>query len=123
MKGCPKCGQRFVGEEEFCPQDGELLLEIDDDSSDSLLGTTLEGRYKVQRKLGEGGMGVVYEATHTVIGKRCAVKVLRSDIAGEAAVRPYRRSPQATKPPPRRNCSYVRPPHSAPGGSDHAQRA
>ncbi len=86
MKGCPKCGQRFVGEEEFCPQDGEALLPIEGDETDPLIGTTLEGRYTIQRKLGEGGMGVVYEAIHTVIGKRCAVKVLRSDIAGEASV-------------------------------------
>lgn len=86
MKGCPKCGQRFTGEEEFCPQDGEALLPIEGDETDPLIGTTLEGRYTIQKKLGEGGMGVVYDAIHTVIGKRCAVKVLRSDIAGEASV-------------------------------------
>ena len=41
-----------------------------------LLGTTLSGRYLVIRKIGQGGMGAVYEATHTLIGKQVAVKVL-----------------------------------------------
>jgi|JI10StandDraft_1071094.scaffolds.fasta_scaffold06297_8 tRNA A-37 threonylcarbamoyl transferase component Bud32/uncharacterized membrane protein YgcG len=43
---------------------------------ENLIGTTLLGRYTILRKIGQGGMGVVYEATHTLIGKRVAVKVL-----------------------------------------------
>ncbi len=43
---------------------------------DMLLGTTLLGRYQITKKIGQGGMGAVYEATHTLIGKRVAVKVL-----------------------------------------------
>ncbi len=39
-------------------------------------GTTLAGKYVLQRVLGAGGMGVVYAARHTFTGKHCAVKVL-----------------------------------------------
>src|SRR5688500_3119877 len=42
---------------------------------DLLLGTTLLGRYQITKKIGQGGMGAVYEGTHTLIGKRVAVKV------------------------------------------------
>jgi tRNA A-37 threonylcarbamoyl transferase component Bud32 len=47
-----------------------------DPTFDSLIGATLAGRYQMIRRIGEGGMGAVYEARHTVIGKRVAVKVL-----------------------------------------------
>ncbi len=47
-----------------------------DETFDPLIGATLAGRYLIVRRIGEGGMGAVYEAKHTVIGKRVAVKVL-----------------------------------------------
>ena len=44
-----------------------------------MLGTTIDGKYEVQSLLGEGGMGSVYEASHTTTGRRCAVKVISSE--------------------------------------------
>ena len=45
-------------------------------NQDPLIGATLGGLYHVERLLGVGGMGRVYEATHTHLGKAYAVKVL-----------------------------------------------
>ena len=39
---------------------------------------TVIGEYVVDGELGHGGMGVVYSATHPIIGKRAAIKVLKS---------------------------------------------
>jgi serine/threonine-protein kinase len=51
-----------------------------------LIGITLSNRYLVTRKVGQGGMGAVYEATHTLIGKRVAVKVLLEKYAQREAI-------------------------------------
>ncbi len=48
---------------------------------DPLLGQTLAGRYVIIRKLGEGGMGAVYLATHTLLEKQVALKVLHSEFS------------------------------------------
>ncbi len=46
-----------------------------------LVDTILADRYRVVRKLGEGGMGSVYLAEHTTINKRLAIKVLSPEFS------------------------------------------
>ena len=65
------------------PHAGTSVLSI---TAGELVGSTLSGRYLVTRKVGQGGMGAVYEATHTLIGKRVAVKVLLEKYAQREAI-------------------------------------
>ncbi len=51
-----------------------------------LIGSTLSGKFLINRKVGQGGMGAVYEATHTQLGKRVAVKVLLEKYAQREAI-------------------------------------
>ena len=38
------------------------------------------GRYQVEQRIGQGGMGVVFLATDTVLGRQVALKLLRDDL-------------------------------------------
>ncbi len=59
-------------------------------------GAELEGRYRILRSLGEGGMGAVYEAEHTALGRRVAIKVLHAHVARVPdAVRRFEREARA----------------------------
>src|SRR5688572_171135 len=46
----------------------------------ALIGMTISDRYKIERLLGEGGMGAVYQAEHTLMRKRMAIKVLHPEM-------------------------------------------
>lgn len=47
----------------------------------NLLGTVLEGAYRLVRMKGEGGMGAVYEATQLRLNKRVAIKLMARELA------------------------------------------
>ncbi len=58
-----------------------MAAEDADPPAELAPGTTF-GRYRVVRLIGAGGMGLVYEAVHTELDKRVALKVLRHTESG-----------------------------------------
>jgi len=61
-------------------------------SMDALVGSVLEGAYRITRLIGEGGMGAVYEAVQLRLNKRVAIKLMARDLAAnrEALARFHR---------------------------------
>src|SRR5690349_23528749 len=58
-------------------------------SADPYLGKTVAGRYRLEARLGEGGMGVVYRARHVLIDRVVALKLIRPDLRGETHLRAW----------------------------------
>jgi serine/threonine-protein kinase len=82
MKKCPKCGTEYPDTNTLCPSDGVALERTDD----SLIGQTLAGKYRIDEKISEGGMGAVYRGTHVLMDKVMAIKVLRPSLAADEKI-------------------------------------
>ncbi|MBZ0120880.1 MAG: serine/threonine protein kinase, partial [Sandaracinaceae bacterium] len=66
------------------------------DVADPMIGQVLDGRYLIEDKLGEGGMGLVYKAKHVILGKRLAIKVLKASVSrDEQVIARFRREAQS----------------------------
>src|SRR6267142_1335884 len=76
MKEYPACKRCFPDEINHCPQDGDA-------TTPSLLGEpTLDARYLLERRLGQGGMGVVFQARHIFLKTSHAIKIILPDLVG-----------------------------------------
>ncbi|HEX8720421.1 MAG TPA: protein kinase, partial [Pyrinomonadaceae bacterium] len=81
MKTCPTCGRQYADTTTLCPADGEVLVR--ERGEDRLVGQVLAGKYRIDEKIDEGGMGCVYRATHVLMEKVVAVKVLHPALAAD----------------------------------------
>jgi serine/threonine-protein kinase len=54
-----------------------------------MLNRVIAGRYRLEARIGEGGMGVVYRARHVLIDRVVAVKLIRPDLRGETHLRAW----------------------------------
>ena len=76
MKECQSCRHCFPDQFNNCPTDGDELIS-------SIAGdTVLDGRYQLDRRLGQGGMGIVYKARHIFLKTSYAIKVILPDLVG-----------------------------------------
>ncbi len=94
MKYCTVCKAKYEDSVSFCPTDGEVL----EDDPSSIVGTVLDGQYKIESLLGKGGMGAVYLARHILLGDRVAIKILPVEVRNNAEwLRRFRREGQAAR--------------------------
>ena len=77
---CPECLTQYEPGLLVCPRDQSLLKNLRVDQEDTLVGKTIDGRWLVERKLGSGGMGMVYLAKQLNIERRVALKTMQRGI-------------------------------------------
>lgn len=77
MKECSACGNCYPDNLNHCRADGApLYLSLRGD-------LILDERYKLERRLGRGGMGIVFKASHVFLKSAHAVKVILPDLVGD----------------------------------------
>jgi serine/threonine protein kinase/HEAT repeat protein len=81
MQVCTSCKKLLKADARQCPADGAAAETVETLPKDTRLGA-----YKIDRMLGEGGMGFVYEATHEVLNRRSAIKMLRPELASNEQI-------------------------------------
>jgi len=104
MNRCPTCGTTYPSEAKYCTRDGSRLVTTLGPSGEplgktaermklanepavthaNLVGKTLEGRYEIVRKIGEGGMSFVYLAKDIATGALSAIKALSAALSQDA---------------------------------------
>ena len=76
MRECQVCKQCYPDAVTNCPQDSQPTFQSIDGNP------ILEGKYKLEKRLGQGGMGVVYQARHNYLKTSHAIKVILPDLVG-----------------------------------------
>lgn len=100
MLHCPICGRHYSTDVQLCPEDNSPLQAdatvAEQISVDPLIGHTLDDKYRLEERLGIGGMGTVYRARHLLIDRAVAIKLLSPRfVEDEAAQLRFRREAKA----------------------------
>src|SRR6478672_1650846 len=77
MKECSKCLNCYDDEVELCPNDSTFLAF-------TISGTTtISGRYLLESRLGQGGMGIVFRAKHKFLKSSHAIKIILPSLVND----------------------------------------
>jgi eukaryotic-like serine/threonine-protein kinase len=82
---CTSCHRTFQDKLSHCPYDGAPLVRSSEPVEDEYLGLELDGKVRLDQKLGEGGMCDIYKATIIASNQPCAVKILHKNLIEDKA--------------------------------------
>jgi hypothetical protein len=83
MRTCPQCQSPCEESHKFCPTCGFPVGKVVMQPDDPMIGRTLPGGYVILDLVGVGGMGRVYRAEQTNLGRTVAVKIIHPHLVGE----------------------------------------
>ena len=91
VKECPACGACYDSTSETCDKDQrEITLSLP-------VERTIDTKYRLEKMIGRGGMGAVYEATDLRLNRRIAIKIMLGNMFGDrVALRRFEREAQAS---------------------------
>jgi len=107
---CPGCGNPVTSGGRFCFNCGAELPfaqptagtgpnghdEADRGArGDAMIGRVIENKYRLEERIGVGGMGTVYRATRLLIGDSVAIKLMNADFVRDTEAERFRREAQA----------------------------
>jgi len=82
---CPRCGDTYDDDVAFCAKDGTRLVRPADTTD--LIGNFIADRYRIESRIGEGGMGQVFLGEHVRMKRKCAIKIMRPALLGDVEAR------------------------------------
>jgi serine/threonine-protein kinase len=90
-KECPVCGACFDSSAQFCPEhNSEKTVSLP-------VQYVIEGRYRLIKQIGKGGMGAVYEAVDLPHNRLTAIKIILGAFFDQETVRRFEREARASE--------------------------
>ncbi len=82
---CPKCQKAVGSKSRFCKHCGaSIAAEVEDPSFSKVrVGDVFEGKWRIESKLGQGGMGAVFLAHDIALERQVAIKILAGELCGD----------------------------------------
>jgi serine/threonine-protein kinase len=82
-RACPQCGTGCPDAHQYCPTCGFPVGNVSHSTEDRMIGRTLPGGYHILDLISVGGMGRVYRAEQSVLGRTVAVKVIHPHLLAD----------------------------------------
>jgi serine/threonine-protein kinase len=84
MRPCPECQKAIEDQARFCPHCGSASAPVE--APDPWLGQVVNGKFRIEAMLGQGGMGKVYRAKHLTLDRPVVLKMLHPDLSSDPQV-------------------------------------